>query len=188
MTDDISAASRPGKHFSRAVSSTIGKFGTIGIISVGLAEFANRPTDDGVMGTFALHFPRGGLRWQRSLSAAQRKARHLSQEASTHRNATVHLLDNPVLRTQLAGLERRVVSGHEIIDHQQRASAHDDLSAACCGLLAEMAAHIPLIIRPEHVQNVRNRGPYRGGANFASQFPHLGERAAAQRARAMRRY
>jgi hypothetical protein len=96
-----------------------------------------------------------------------------------------HLLDNPTLRTQLCGLERRVVSGHEIVDHQQRASAHDDVSAAVCGLLAEMAAHTPLIITREHVAALAARGPYRGSSPG---FPHLGERAALQRQRMMRRY
>ena len=49
------------------------------------------------------------------------------------------LLDHGRLRTQLAGLERRVLSGHEKIDHAQTASAHDDIANAVCGVLVQAA-------------------------------------------------
>ncbi len=46
------------------------------------------------------------------------------------------LLDNPALRAQLAGLERRIqAGGRETVTHAHVASAHDDLAAAACGAL-----------------------------------------------------
>jgi len=50
--------------------------------------------------------------------------------------------DNATLRTQLSQLERRVVSGHEVVGHAQRARAHDDVAAACAGCLVEAAGHV----------------------------------------------
>ena len=52
-----------------------------------------------------------------------------------------HLLDHPVLRSELAGLERQISGGHETVSHQARSSAHDDVAAAVCGCLVELAAH-----------------------------------------------
>jgi hypothetical protein len=46
-----------------------------------------------------------------------------------------HLLDHAALRSQLSGLERRIVGGHEKIDHPQVSSAHDDVATAVCGAL-----------------------------------------------------
>ena len=43
------------------------------------------------------------------------------------------LLDHETLRTQLSGLERRVVAGREVVEHQR--GAHDDIAAAVCGAL-----------------------------------------------------
>ena len=43
------------------------------------------------------------------------------------------LLDHETLRTQLSGLERRVVAGRETVEHQR--GAHDDVAAAVCGAL-----------------------------------------------------
>jgi hypothetical protein len=46
------------------------------------------------------------------------------------------LLDNATLRTQLAGLERKMqASGHEVVSHAQVSSAHDDLATAAAGAL-----------------------------------------------------
>jgi hypothetical protein len=45
------------------------------------------------------------------------------------------LLDHAALRSQLSGLERRIVGGHEKIDHPQVSSAHDDVATAVCGAL-----------------------------------------------------
>ena len=46
------------------------------------------------------------------------------------------LLDNPVLRTQLAGLERHAqAGGRETVTHANVASAHDDLATSACGAL-----------------------------------------------------
>ena len=60
------------------------------------------------------------------------------------------LLDHARQRTQLASLERRVLSGHEKIDHPQTASAHDDIANCVCGALvyAAMAARqqqVPIV-------------------------------------------
>ena len=52
------------------------------------------------------------------------------------------LADNATLRTQLSQLERRVVSGHEVVGHAQRAGAHDDVAAAGAGCLVEAAGHV----------------------------------------------
>jgi hypothetical protein len=46
----------------------------------------------------------------------------------------VLLLDHPRLRAQAASLERRIVSGHEKIDHPQSASSHDDVVNALFGV------------------------------------------------------
>jgi hypothetical protein len=46
------------------------------------------------------------------------------------------LLDNTTLRTQLAGLERKVQAGsRETVTHAQVASAHDDVATSACGAL-----------------------------------------------------
>jgi hypothetical protein len=51
------------------------------------------------------------------------------------------LLDDAVLRKQLAGLERRVhAAGRESVSHAATASAHDDVAAAAAGVLAALSA------------------------------------------------
>jgi hypothetical protein len=46
------------------------------------------------------------------------------------------LLDNATLRSQLAGLERKMTaSGYETVTHMQVSSAHDDMSCAAAGAL-----------------------------------------------------
>jgi hypothetical protein len=61
-----------------------------------------------------------------------------------------HLLDHAALRSQLSGLERRIVGGHEKIDHASVASAHDDVATAVCGALvtASRAAmqEVPFVV------------------------------------------
>jgi hypothetical protein len=47
----------------------------------------------------------------------------------------VLLLDHGHLRSQLQALERRVLSGHEKVDHPQTASGHDDIANAVAGCL-----------------------------------------------------
>ena len=48
----------------------------------------------------------------------------------------VRLLDSATLRTQLAGLERKVqAAGRETVAHAQVASAHDDVATSACGAL-----------------------------------------------------
>jgi hypothetical protein len=52
----------------------------------------------------------------------------------------LRLLDNMMLRTQLAALERRAgVGDRETVARPQHASAHDDLAAAVCGALVSAA-------------------------------------------------
>jgi len=55
------------------------------------------------------------------------------------------LPDAPVLRSQLAALERRVhVNGRESVSHTAARSAHDDTAAAVCGaLVAAAGKHDP---------------------------------------------
>ena len=45
------------------------------------------------------------------------------------------LVDNAALRQQLTSLERHVSGTRETVTHPAVASAHDDLSTACCGAL-----------------------------------------------------
>ena len=46
------------------------------------------------------------------------------------------LVDDPVLRQQLAWLERRAhATGRESVSHARAQSAHDDVAAAACGAL-----------------------------------------------------
>lgn len=87
-----------------------------------------------------------------------------------------HLADNATLRTQLSGLERCVVSGHETVRHAQVSSAHDDVAAAVCGCLVEAAANMPMIITPAMVHAIRSSG--RAQRLGLGQF--VGERQAAQ--------
>jgi hypothetical protein len=49
------------------------------------------------------------------------------------------LLDNSTLKNQILSLERRVVDGHEKVDHPQVAGAHDDVAAAAIGALVTVA-------------------------------------------------
>jgi hypothetical protein len=48
----------------------------------------------------------------------------------------VRLLDNPRLRDQLLSLERRLVDGHEQVDHPKTPGAHDDVA---CGAIVTAA-------------------------------------------------
>ena len=66
--------------------------------------------------------------------------------------------DNATLRTQLSQLERRVVSGHEVVGHAQRAGAHDDVAAAGAGCLVEAAGHVSVceLFTPAMVERIRN--------------------------------
>jgi hypothetical protein len=59
------------------------------------------------------------------------------------------LVDDVTLRKQLSGLQRRVVGGHETVGHQQIASAHDDVAAACAGVLALIAGKRPAFVVDE---------------------------------------
>src|SRR5262249_2569124 len=53
----------------------------------------------------------------------------------------VRIVDNAVLRQQLAALERHALStGRESVSHPQVASAHDDVATSVCGVVALLAA------------------------------------------------
>lgn len=101
------------------------------------------------------------------------------------------LVDDATARTQISGLERRVVSGHETVSHAQRSSAHDDVAAAVCGCLVLAAsARAPRIITAEHLARLQSVGPYgdRGASRrLPSQHPIFAERFQAQMAAARRR-
>jgi hypothetical protein len=63
------------------------------------------------------------------------------------------LVDDATLRKQLSGLQRRVVGGHETVGHQQIASAHDDVAAACAGVLATIGGQRPrFVVTPEYLR------------------------------------
>jgi hypothetical protein len=49
------------------------------------------------------------------------------------------LLHNSTLKSHLLSLERRVVDGHEVVDHPKVANAHDDVAAAAIGALVTVA-------------------------------------------------
>jgi hypothetical protein len=49
------------------------------------------------------------------------------------------LVDDATLRGQLCALERKVVSGHEVVTHPSVARAHDDVATAVCGCLVAAA-------------------------------------------------
>jgi hypothetical protein len=56
------------------------------------------------------------------------------------------LLDNATLRTQLAGLERKVQAGsRETVTHAQVASAHDDVATSACGALVAAGDRLAFI-------------------------------------------
>jgi hypothetical protein len=85
-----------------------------------------------------------------------------------------HLLDHAALRSQLSGLERRIVGGHEKIDHPQVSSAHDDVATAVCGALvmASRAAmqEVPFVVpfiasRPRYFPGSDYRGASKGVPN-----------------------
>lgn len=78
--------------------------------------------------------------WQRH-GVTFRASEHTTSENYLHALPLLlakraRLINSPTLRTQLAGLERRIQpSGHEVVSHAQVASAHDDLATAACGAL-----------------------------------------------------
>jgi hypothetical protein len=49
------------------------------------------------------------------------------------------LVDSAVVRSQLTSLERKVVGGHETVEHPKAASAHDDVATCVCGALVTAA-------------------------------------------------
>jgi hypothetical protein len=51
----------------------------------------------------------------------------------------VRLIDSATARSQFTTLERRPLAGREQVDHSRAASAHDDVSAAIAGLIAQVA-------------------------------------------------
>lgn len=122
-----------------------------------IAEYANILRSYGITSIMSDNFgggmhsddwERNGIAWRLSpFNTSENYKRALS--LLTSRRA--HLLDNGTLRTQLAGLERRVTSGHEIVGHPQVASAHDDVAAAVCGALvlaAQPTFDEPRIVAP----------------------------------------
>jgi hypothetical protein len=71
------------------------------------------------------------------------------------------LVDNVVLRKQLSGLQRRVVSGHETVGHAQMASAHDDVAAAVAGCVVAAAEHRGVVITAEFLTHMMTMPPSR---------------------------
>jgi hypothetical protein len=58
------------------------------------------------------------------------------------------LLDDATLRSQLLSLERRIVDGHEQVDHPKIANAHDDVATAVCGALATTSSRSGYTLDP----------------------------------------
>jgi hypothetical protein len=75
------------------------------------------------------------------------------------------LLDDVTTRTQLCSLERKVVSGHEIVTHPSAASSHDDVAASVCGCLVAAAAAVAGQFDFDAMRRVNAKlammGPYR---------------------------
>jgi hypothetical protein len=91
---------------------------------------------------------RNGIAWRPSLYDTSGNYLRALPMLTSRR---AHLLDSATLRTQLAGLERRVVGGHEVVGHPQVASAHDDVATAVCGALvaaSQLAAQEVPIVTP----------------------------------------
>lgn len=60
----------------------------------------------------------------------------------------VVLLNNTMLRNQLASLERYVTGTHEGVRHPQVASAHDDVATAACGALVTASSLFRYTLEP----------------------------------------
>jgi hypothetical protein len=77
-------------------------------------------------------------------------------------------------------LERKVVSGHEIVTHPSSASAHDDVAASVCGCLvaAGDVANAPMHIPASVFATLQSMGNYnaRTANRQASGAAHFGER------------
>jgi hypothetical protein len=58
------------------------------------------------------------------------------------------LLNNLTLRSQLLSLERRVVDGHEEVNHPKNINAHDDVATAACGALVTVATRSRYTLLP----------------------------------------
>lgn len=93
-------------------------------------------SDDYAAGFSADEWQRAGIRFR---SCANTTAENYLCALPLLTAKRAHLADHATLRAQLSGLERRVVSGHEVVGHEQRASAHDDVAAAVCGCLVVAA-------------------------------------------------
>lgn len=97
-----------------------------------------------------------------------------------------HLIDHVSLRTQLAGLERRVLGGHEVVDHARASSAHDDVAAAVAGCLVAASINFSIgeMITSDMIQQIRNAPPRPSIQTRDYGFGFGGERAMAMARRA----
>ena len=80
-------------------------------------------------GHYADEWRRGGMKWR---EAPKKSDVYIAFLALLEAKRAL-VLDNSRYRTQAAALERKVVSGNEIIDHP--ASSHDDVVNAVAGVL-----------------------------------------------------
>jgi hypothetical protein len=112
--------------------------------SYGVTEIVS----DGFAGGFCSdEWQRNGIRFRPCDRSTSENYLHALPLLTSRR---ARLVDHAALRTQLSGLERRVVGGHETIDHARSSSAHDDIACAVAGCLVEVASRkAPLVITDE---------------------------------------
>jgi hypothetical protein len=86
---------------------------------------------DKFAGGYEFEWQRCGIHYKES---AYSKTEFYVRFLSTVLAHRVRLLDNPTLRTQLLALERKIVNGHEHIDHPKHANAFDDVANVCAAV------------------------------------------------------
>ena len=80
----------------------------------------------------------------------------------------VRLVDRELARREFAQLQRRVVSGHEVVGHPSNGNLHDDTAASIAGALVTVAsAPRPMVITSEIIQMMSRVAPRRRYGAFA---------------------
>jgi hypothetical protein len=80
----------------------------------------------------------------------------------------VRLVDCELARREFAQLQRRVVSGHEVVGHPSNGNLHDDTAASIAGALVTVAsAPRPMVITSEIIQMMSRVAPRRRYGAFA---------------------
>lgn len=125
---------------------------------------------DGFAGGFCSdEWQRNGIRFKPCDRSTSENYIHALPMLTSRR---ARLVDHGVLRTQLSGLERRVLGGHEIIDHARASSAHDDVACAVAGVLALAATRpAPLKITAEVLRRAAIPDRRHAGSRYGNQMP-----------------